>query len=280
MPKFPCKICSKSVVKNHKAICCDLCHIWVHTKCNKIIAATYKMLQNDETKWFCIECPKEIFPFSSLNRVKFFSTTQGKKLKFLTKTRKQLTNEEKLINQLSDAMNSTDLPNPSTYYSIDKFNKYFKSNSFNGTNLLHLNIPSLPYNYEQLHTLLADIDINFDIIGITETRMRTGQKALNNIDTEKYVIQHTTTDACCGGALLYIKEGITYKVRNELKITKSKELESIFIETQNNHERKNVIVSCIYRHPCMDPAEFNDLYLQNLLDTLAFKNKDIFNGRF
>ena len=26
----------------------------------------------------------------------------------------------------------------------------------------------------------------------------------------------------------------------------------------------------------MDPAEFNDLNLQNLLDTLAFKNKDIF----
>ena len=26
----------------------------------------------------------------------------------------------------------------------------------------------------------------------------------------------------------------------------------------------------------MDPAEFNDLYLQNLLDTLAFENKDTF----
>ena len=25
MPKFPCKISSKSVAKNHKAICCDLC---------------------------------------------------------------------------------------------------------------------------------------------------------------------------------------------------------------------------------------------------------------
>ena len=63
-------------------------------------------------------------------------------------------------------MNSSDLPNPSTYYSIHKSNESFKSNSFSGTNLLHLNISSLPYNYEQLHTLLANIDINFDIIGI------------------------------------------------------------------------------------------------------------------
>ena len=185
MPEFPCKMCSKSVAKNHEAICCDLCHIWVHTKYNKINATTYNMLQKDETKWFCIECSKEIFPFSSLNGVEFFSTTQGKKLKFLAKTKKQLTNEEKLINKLNDAMNTSDLTNPSSYYSTDKFNKSFKSNSFNGTNLRHLNISSLRYNYEQLHTLLDDIDINFDIIDITETRLRTGQKSLNNIDIEK-----------------------------------------------------------------------------------------------
>ena len=31
----------------------------------------------------------------------------------------------------------------------------------------------------------------------------------------------------------------------------------------------------------MDSVEFNDLYVQNLLDTLPFKNKDIFlNGDF
>ena len=120
------------------------------------------MLQNDETKWFCIECSKEIFPFSSLNKVEFFSTIQGKKFKFLTKTKKRLTNE-KLIKQLNDAMNSSDLPNPSTYYSTDKFNESCKSNSFNETNLPCLNISSLPYNY--VHTILSETDINFDIIG-------------------------------------------------------------------------------------------------------------------
>ena len=80
------------------------------------------MLQNDETKWFCIVCSKENFPFSSLNKVEFFSTNQGKKLKILTKPKKRLTNEEKLINQLNDAMSSSDLPNLSTSYSTDKFN--------------------------------------------------------------------------------------------------------------------------------------------------------------
>ena len=276
MPKFPCKICSKSVAKTHKAVCCDLCNIWVHIKCNKINAATYNMLLNDETKWFCIECSKDIFPFSSLNDVEFFSTTQGKKIKFLTKTKLRPANEEILINKLNDAMNSSDLSNPNTYYNIDNFNQSFKSNTMNGFNLLHLNISSLPYHREQFHTFLSDIDIDFDIIGITETKLKTGKKPLNSIDIEHYVSEHTTTDSNAGGALLYIKEGITYKVRNDLAIIKSTELESIFIEIQNSRKRKNVIVGCIYRHPCMDATEFNDLYLQVLLDKLALESKDVY----
>ena len=51
--------------------------------------------------------------------------------------------------------------------------------------------------------------------------MKTGQKTLNNIVIENYVIEHTTADATC-------RERITYKVRNDLKRTKSKKLESIF----------------------------------------------------
>ena len=80
------------------------------------------MLQNDEIKGFCNEFSKVSFSFSSLNKVEFFSTTQGKKIKLLTKTKTRLTNKEKLINQLNDAMNSSDLQNPLTYYSIDEFN--------------------------------------------------------------------------------------------------------------------------------------------------------------
>ena len=74
--------------------------------------------------------------------------------------KKRSVGEDILINNLNDAMNSSDLSNPSSYYSIEKFNQNFKTNAFNGMNLLHLNIASLPCNYDQLHTLLADIDIS------------------------------------------------------------------------------------------------------------------------
>ena len=40
--------------------------------------------------------------------------------------------------------------------------------------------------------------------------------------------------------------------------------------------KANVIVVCIYCHPHMDLSEFNDYYVNNLLDKLSKKNKTVF----
>ena len=77
---FPCKICNKPVAKNHKAIKCDHCHLWVHIKCNKINKQTYNLLMEDNTAWYCINCTKSIFPFSEIDNNELHSTIQGKKL--------------------------------------------------------------------------------------------------------------------------------------------------------------------------------------------------------
>ena len=74
---------AKKLAKNHKAIECDNCKLWVHLKCNKINVQTYKLLQNDHAAWFCLTCSKTIFPFSELNEEELCSTIQGKKIKFV-----------------------------------------------------------------------------------------------------------------------------------------------------------------------------------------------------
>ena len=62
---------------------------------------------------------------------------------------------------------------------------------------------------------------------------------------------------------------------NDLKIFKSKELESIFIEIINP-KHKNVIVGCISRHPCMKLKEFNNDFMTYLSEKLLKeKNKHI-----
>ena len=40
------------------------------------------------------------------------------------------------------------------------------------TQSFHLNISSLPYHYSELHSLLSNCRSNFDIIGITESRLK------------------------------------------------------------------------------------------------------------
>jgi hypothetical protein len=94
---------------------------------------------------------------------------------------------------------------------------------------------------------------------------------INNLNIFNYTIEHTPTEASAGGALLYISNKHSYKIRNDLNIHKKKELESIFIEIIVNN-KPNIIVGCIYRHPCMDIVEFNDDYLTPLVSIIQKEN--------
>ena len=87
--KFPCKICNNPVAKSHEAVECDNCGLWIHIKCNKINTQTYKYLQKESCAWYYISCSSKIFPFSNLNEDDFHKTIHGKKVKFLTITKKK-----------------------------------------------------------------------------------------------------------------------------------------------------------------------------------------------
>ena len=107
----------------------------------------------------------------------------------------------------------------------------------NNLNYFHLNIPPPPppppYHFSELHTLLATSEIELDIIGITEARLKSNKSYLTNIILPNYDIEHCPNNGPSDGALLYIKEDITYKKTNDLKILKSSMFESIFIEIIN-----------------------------------------------
>ena len=73
MTKYSCKICSKSVHNNHKAIQCDVCNQWVHIKCNCLDNSCYNLLKNSTNPWFCAVCTADALPFQNLNNEQFFS---------------------------------------------------------------------------------------------------------------------------------------------------------------------------------------------------------------
>ena len=132
----------------------------------------------------------------------------------------------------------SDLENSSTYFNVNEFNEHFDANTFNVFNALHLNISSLSYNIDQLSTILSTLKVKFNSLDITESRPRTDKQTINIIDLEGYMIESTPTAASCGGALLYINKNINFKTRNDLKIYKYKERESVFIEIINRKGKK------------------------------------------
>ena len=100
--KFPCKICNKAVAKNHHAVQCDHCRLWVHIRCNKINLQTYKFLQKSSFAWYDMKCFEDIIPFSTILDNELSQTNKGQKIKFKVLTKKNILTNHDLIDNLNN----------------------------------------------------------------------------------------------------------------------------------------------------------------------------------
>ena len=93
------------------------------------------------------------------------------------------------------------------YHTIDQLNKINIAKHSKKLSLMHLNISSLPYHFDELSKLISDVTIKFKIIGITEGRLRSEKSPLLDINLPNYKIEHMPNKANKGGALstLYIQ---------------------------------------------------------------------------
>ena len=78
--------------------------------------------------------------------------------------------------------------------------------------------------------LLSELNHSPDIIAISESRLTSSTQSIVKIILENYCVEHTPTKSSNTGTLLSIRNDLSYEFRNDLKIYKPKELESIFIE--------------------------------------------------
>ena len=258
----PCGICKKAVGNNHRAIQCDVCKFWVHIKCNNISPPTYQEYIGDDDPWICINCIKTTLPFGNLDNKLFYINQQG------VATQSNLDNirftinpaDKNLINQITNLIiENTDPDNPNSkfcnYYDVNKFiTKKFKPDS--NFSLLHLNIASLQFHFEDLKVLLQVLDFPFDIIAISETKIQKGIDPLININLPNYQYLHTPTESTKGGTLIYISNKLIFKPRPDLEIYQAKDIESTFTEIIMP-KGKNIIVGCIYKHHSIDQTEFS-----------------------
>ena len=197
-PKFPCSTCHKNVNKNHRAICCDLCDIWIHIKCNFLNLTDYTRLKNEKKPFYCINCIRNIFPSSHLTDNEFLPfVTKGIMLPEYDEASNIFTppspHLQTHINNLNSFLNKTisspaddddgddaeeraDLISPinCNYYDYEDFNKanFDSSKSFS---VFHYNIHSIQLHIESLRTLLLMLEsdsFEFDIIAISESKLK------------------------------------------------------------------------------------------------------------
>ena len=107
-----------------------------------------------------------------------------------------------------------------------------------------MNVNSLQFHLDELETFLANFPVDFQVLGITESRLKEANPPATNILLPRFNYEHMPKKSTNGGALLYIKNGINYKLRPDLNINKDKELKSIFTEIITKNF-KNIIAGFI-----------------------------------
>ena len=281
----PCSLCLGPVAKNHKAVFCNYCSNWCHIRCTGVSNEKYANLQNedDDIPFICLKCDVldnfSELPFAYLTEDEILANnlSNGSQTALDNINIAIAKEDKKIIKKIKELIKNSSQSNEEKtmsckYYNIEKFKKAkFKEDKY--LSVFHLNIASLQAHIEELKILLQLLSFEFDIIGITETKLIKDEEPVIDISLKNYSYVHTPSEANKGGTLLYISNKLNYKPRTDIQVYKSKQVESTFIEIIND-KSKNTIVGCIYKHHNITEKTFNEEIFNPLLKTLNDTNKE------
>ena len=160
------------------------------------------------------------------------------------------------------------------YYGLHDINNL--NNDSSSLGILHTNLASLNKYHDDLEQILSLMKVDFQIIGITERKIKE-VTPISNIKLAGYhEFIYTPTQTSHGGSGFYIRDSLAFKKRNDLLLNSpgSGDFESTFLEIVLPN-KKNLIVGCIYRHPSskITIEDFTKNYLDPILITISAENK-------
>ena len=134
----------------------------------------------------------------------------------------------------------------SNYYSPHSFNEIKQKiyDPYRTFSVIHNNLRSLQRNFENFHThVLIELDFEFDIIGISETKITKANEPLSNVHLDRYNFEYVPTPLASGGVCLNIKSNFNYSV---IKQTYTRAFQALWIEI-HVPKKKNIICGIVYR---------------------------------
>jgi uncharacterized protein YozE (UPF0346 family) len=195
------------------------------------------------------------------------------------------------INSLGDVMPSDDeddtLVQSSKYYTIDSFQDFIQSKNLKSKlSIFNNNSRSLikhKSDYDNLFDALSKTNnFTFDILTFNETWLDNSLANLVQFHNYSSLFVHKSGPKEGGGIAIFVKEGIRFKVRDDLQFPEEKkaQYDSLFIEimpndSSNHTLHKNIILGVIYRSPRYSSIPDLTESLQHILENVVNEHKDI-----
>ena len=157
-------------------------------------------------------------------------------------------------------------------YSFSTFKKsQTESENQSPFSILHTNVRSLRRNIDNLQVhLLDELDYQFSVIGITETKITNSSGLDFNARLSNYQFEYVPTPLSCGGFGMYINNCLKFKV---LERTSKEAFQALWIEIESP-KSKNIVCGVIYRQH-NDPEQFLQ-YLDMTLEKLSSSDKAVY----
>ena len=138
----------------------------------------------------------------------------------------------------------------SSYYDIETLANSRNVNSKHHIGCMHMNIRSLPNNFDKLKVLLVNLEnikIQFYFILICKTFLTERNHNLYNLPGYSFITRHRKL-AKCGGVGIYVRNDFNYVAREDLSTFIEQTFECIFIEVHVKRG-KTMLIGEIYRIP-------------------------------
>ena len=122
-------------------------------------------------------------------------------------------------------------------FTADNFHKHLKA--LLPSNLyLHIKISSLSYHIDNLNSLITNCQVKPKTIGISDSRLKKNKKFFQTL-IQKVITLNIQSSK--GRTLICIDNNFRYKMKNDLKISKSKKIEPTLIEIIEGKSKNKII---------------------------------------
>ena len=158
-----------------------------------------------------------------------------------------------------------------SYCSPEMLKDFFVSTQ--SLKVLHVNLRSLTKNFDKLHRLMCETNLELDVIGITETKLN-DIRTPPMMDDYDFLSNNSSTNA--GGVGLYIKSKLPYNKVDDFTL-KCSRCEDLWIKI---HYKKPLTIGVVYRHPGYNITEFKQKFEKSLEILNEHKSSFVIVGDF